>query len=87
MARELVCIVLSFPVGELPGGSPRDGWGGGMREEDEVHCSWLWEAAWAHGQVGVYAEACGEVDHRGRRQPDGGRVYPYPFGDDALRAE
>ena len=45
----------------------------------------MWEAAWVHGQVGVYGEACGEVGHRGCGLQDGGGVHPYSLGDDAFR--
>ena len=44
-----------------------------------------WEAAWVHGQVGVYDEARREVGHRGCGLQDGDGVHPYCFGDDVFR--
>ena len=46
----------------------------------------MWEAAWVHGQVGVYGEACGEVGNRGLVLQNGGVVHPYSLGDDTFCA-
>ena len=45
----------------------------------------MWEAAWVHGQVGVYGKARGEVGYWGCGLQDGGGVHPYSFGDDVFR--